>query len=519
MSPKMTIPITDKPSVILILEITTPQQVRFNIKASSFYIDWGDQIIDSNQDHTYNHAGKYKVKLWSEDLLQLKCTGCNCIEANIHDCPHLQHLECHNNPLTMLSVSGCDNLTILGCAYCRITSLKLENLPSLRWLNCSSNNLTKLCLTGLYNLTILEAGNNLLEEINIEGCDSIASVNIENNQFTASQLTEIFNRLSANPPESNAYVFFAGNPGDFCCNTSILELKSWKIGEISEAADTSGVLQNKNLSVNSVLHSESLSKESIVRLLVNIKETTRVSICSGADNILYVWTPTDISTSKVSERTFVPSGKKTVKEIFIFAENLKSLAIEDAPCIGIDIKSPTLEALKLNQTQIKRLDLSDAPALQLLYCCATPLRSLDLSVCKKLNMATCRNGRLKTLKVTGLDNMQYLDCSGNSLTTIDLSGCSHLRTINISRNNFSKLDIDDCTELHFLHCDYNCFGDFENLFRQLPIRENDINIFDEKNNKKYLGCISFLGNPATKAANRGILTERQWQESELTDDV
>ena len=145
-------------------------------------------------------------------------------------------------------------------------------------------------------------------------------------------------------------------------------MKSWKIGQISEAIDISEVRQKKDLSLNSDLLLESLGKESMIRLVVSIKETTKVSISSGADNILYVWTPSDISTSKVSSRTFVPSGEKTVKEIFIFAENLKSLVIEDVPCIDIDIQSPTLEALKLNQTQLKRLDLSGVPALQLLYC-------------------------------------------------------------------------------------------------------------------------------------------------------
>ncbi|WP_195457840.1 hypothetical protein [Odoribacter splanchnicus] len=89
----------------------------------------------------------------------------------------------------------------------------------------------------------------------------------------------------------------------------------------------------------------------------------------------------------------------------------------------------------------------------------------------------------------------------------------------MSRNNFSKLDISDCIELHFLHCDYNCFSDFESLFRQLPMRDDDIRVFNEKNNEIYLGSISFLGNPATKNADRDILTERFWHESELTDGI
>lgn len=519
MFPKTTLSITDKPSVLLILEIATPQRIHFNIKASSFRIDWGDEVIDTNDSHNYIRAGKYSVKIFSDKLLQLKCTECNCIEAYVHGCRHLQRLECDHNPMDILSVSECNNLMILGCACCRIASLELKNLSSLRWLNCSSNILTKLHLSGLYNLIILDAGNNMLEEMDIEGCDSIVSVNIENNEFSASQLTEIFDRLVANPPESNAYIFFAGNPGDSCCNTSVLEVKNWKVGQISEAVAIFEKDQEKDQSLHSELFLESLGKESIVRLVVSIKEATKVFIYSSADSVLYVWTPSDTSTSKSSSRTFVPSGEKTVKEIFIFAENLKNLVIEDVPCIDIDIQSPTLEALKLNQTQLKRLDLSGTPALQLLYCFATPLKSLDLSVCKTLNMATCSNGQLKTLKVAGLDNMQYLDCSGNKLGNLDLTGCSHLRTINISRNNFSKLDISDCIELHFLHCDYNCFSDFESLFRQLPMRDDDIRVFNEKNNEIYLGSISFLGNPATKNADRDILTERFWHESELTDGI
>ena len=148
MFPKTTLSITDKPSVLLILEIATPQRIHFNIKASSFRIDWGDEVIDTNDSHNYIRAGKYSVKIFSDKLLQLKCTECNCIEAYVHGCRHLQRLECDHNPMDILSVSECNNLMILGCACCRIASLELKNLSSLRWLNCSSNILTKLHLSG-----------------------------------------------------------------------------------------------------------------------------------------------------------------------------------------------------------------------------------------------------------------------------------------------------------------------------------------------------------------------------------
>lgn len=51
------------------------------------------------------------------------------------------------------------------------------------------------------------------------------------------------------------------------------------------------------------------------------------------------------------------------------------------------------------------------------------------------------------------------------------------------------------------------------------MRDDDIRVFNEKNNEIYLGSISFLGNPATKNADRDILTERFWHESELTDGI
>ena len=71
MFPKTTLSITDKPSVLLILEIATPQRIHFNIKASSFRIDWGDEVIDTNDSHNYIRAGKYSVKIFSDKLLQL----------------------------------------------------------------------------------------------------------------------------------------------------------------------------------------------------------------------------------------------------------------------------------------------------------------------------------------------------------------------------------------------------------------------------------------------------------------
>jgi hypothetical protein len=98
----------------------------------------------------------------------------------------LQRLECYNNSLTTLNVSGLTNLWYLYCYNNSLTALNVSGLTSLRQLYCYNNSLTALNVSGRTALTSLDCSNNRLTNgtLNITGCTLLAALVCNYNDMT-----------------------------------------------------------------------------------------------------------------------------------------------------------------------------------------------------------------------------------------------------------------------------------------------------------------------------------------------
>jgi len=64
----------------------------------------------------------------------------------------LQRLDCQNNPITQLNLSGCTSLTTLDCSYCSsLTSLNVQGCSALKTLSVYQNRITGSGMTTLVN--------------------------------------------------------------------------------------------------------------------------------------------------------------------------------------------------------------------------------------------------------------------------------------------------------------------------------------------------------------------------------
>lgn len=81
--------------------------------------------------------------------------------------PNLELLECSENLLTELDLSGLTNLISLSCYGNRLTSLDLTGMENLEQLDCDLNFLTSLDLTDCGNLWYLSCGDNALTELDL----------------------------------------------------------------------------------------------------------------------------------------------------------------------------------------------------------------------------------------------------------------------------------------------------------------------------------------------------------------
>lgn len=116
--------------------------------------------------------------------------------AGIGHFASLQTLDCTNNQLTSLNLSGLSNLVRLSCGDNKLTSLNLSGLTSLTSLTCYANQLTSLNFDGLTGLEFLDCSENKLTELNLSKLTKLTTLKCYKNQLTTldvSKLTQLTN--------------------------------------------------------------------------------------------------------------------------------------------------------------------------------------------------------------------------------------------------------------------------------------------------------------------------------------
>ena len=87
--------------------------------------------------------------------------------------PMLSMINCQNNQLKKLDVTGLTSVRDLHCSNNQLTALEVKNLSNLEWLTCDDNQITELTIENLPKLTHLYCKNNPLEELNIADVPSL----------------------------------------------------------------------------------------------------------------------------------------------------------------------------------------------------------------------------------------------------------------------------------------------------------------------------------------------------------
>ena len=166
-------------------------------------------------------------------LTGLECNNSNLTSLNVSGCTALRKLDCHYNNLTSLDVSGCTALTGLECDGNNLTSLDVSGCTALTWLNCEDNNLTSLDISKNTALTELSCSDNNLTSLDISGCTALTELYCSYNNLTSSALNQIFRDLPQGKTVDDGYsqssIFIYDNPGTDTCDKSIAENKGWDV--------------------------------------------------------------------------------------------------------------------------------------------------------------------------------------------------------------------------------------------------------------------------------------------------
>ena len=94
-------------------------------------------------------------------ITEINCSNLNISSlTGIKSLTNLSILNCGNNNLSSLDLSGMSNLTMVFCFDNKLTSINVTGCTSLGWLYCPGNQLTTLNLAGNQALTVLDCSEN-----------------------------------------------------------------------------------------------------------------------------------------------------------------------------------------------------------------------------------------------------------------------------------------------------------------------------------------------------------------------
>ena len=124
-------------------------------------------------------------------LQELECTNNQLTSLNLSGLSNLLKLSCGSNPLTSLNLSGLTSLTNLVCYNNQLTSLNLDGTTGLEFLDCSENQLTSLDVSKLTKLTTLKCYKNQLTSLDVSKLTKLKDLDCSANLLTALDITPL----------------------------------------------------------------------------------------------------------------------------------------------------------------------------------------------------------------------------------------------------------------------------------------------------------------------------------------
>jgi len=355
-----------------------------------------------------------------------KITELDISRKNISTIPEIQYftslttLDCSNNQLTSLDMSGCTSLQTLNCSYNQLTSLDVSGYTSLQTLNCNHcNSMTFLNVSGCTNLTTLDCSNNFLRSLDVSGCTSLQTLDGNWNIWTSLDVSECTSLQTLNCDHCNSM----GSLNVSGC-TSLTTLNCNQCNSMT-FLNVSGCTSLMTLNCKNCLSPLSLNASGCTSLAkfdyrIYKEDDTRFTYLnmSGCTNLRYL----DCRGGHLLTYLNV-SGCTNLEEL----------------------------NCKYNDN-LTFLDASKCVSLKILECGSLKLSSLNVSECTKLGKLDCSNNQLTSLNVSECTKLGNLDCRSNQLTSLNVDGCTNLDILDCGNNQLTSLDVRRCTNLTYLYC-------------------------------------------------------------------
>ena len=383
-------------------------------------------------------------------LTMLNCSGNYLTSLDLSGCTALTELKCYNIRLTSLNVSGCTALEKLRYSYNQLTSLKAVGCTSLTSLQCSNNRLTSLDVSSCTALTKLYCFYNQLTSLDVSGCTALTTLTCSSNQLTSLGLSDCpqlnFVDCSVNQIKGKAMTQLVASLPTY---NSGNERESGYFIIVSNLAPEGNVCSKADVATARAKNWNSFKKVNGGKLLPYEGEDDNLQVGNGV-----ITMTTTKAVGKTIALAIQADGGVTIEGVKAFLQPDGCIAYYTLTSQTVTIRGD-VTALTCYYNQLINLDVSGCTALTMLECYDNQLTSLDLSGCTALTELRCEGSQLTSLNVSGCTALEKLRYSYNQLTSLKAVGCTSLTSLQCSNNRLTSLDVSGCTALTTLVCDNN----------------------------------------------------------------
>jgi len=352
------------------------------------------------------------------EITKINCAYNNLTSLDMSGCTALEELTCNNNPLTSLNVSNTRLKSLNVSEFFTIEHLVVENNVNLTVLNCSNNLIKNLDLSGNIALTTLNCSNNQLTNLDVANNIALESLDCSMNRLSTEALNDLFRTLHGNTVTGEKTVRILGNPGLFSCDQSIATDKGWDI--VLGSYMTMTMTPQGGVSI-------SFFGRGAVAIDWGDGSTENYTLEQGIWN----WSFYNHYYNDNQPHTAIIAGDiegLTVNNIILkhldVSNNpgLKILNCNNNQLTSLDVsKNTMLEILTCEENQFTNLDVSNNDLLTILNCSGNQFTNLDVSNNDLLTNLYCSGNLLTNLDVGNLKALAILNCEKNQFSAAELN--------------------------------------------------------------------------------------------------
>ncbi len=142
-----------------------------------------DKTFEAYCIETFDLNGDGRISRYeTQRVREMSCPGRGIASlADLKEFPNLERLDCSDNALEEIDLSGCTLLESLDCRSNTLVRLDLTGLRGLTCLDCSDNALEQLDLTSNRSLVQLDLRNNCLRTLDVSTCAGTLQADVRGN--------------------------------------------------------------------------------------------------------------------------------------------------------------------------------------------------------------------------------------------------------------------------------------------------------------------------------------------------